>query len=112
MPVLDEKAEERYQRQQRKTKPSVEEEGTRDATGTERDLRCEEDVDVELEGALGVRDESDPPSDWLPPPPPFATKVDRADRIRVDRKADSVPSSPLLKTAGDRGRYPPPLAAE
>lgn len=112
MPVLDEKAEERYQRQQRKTKPRVEEDGTRDVTDTERDLRCEDEVKVELEGALGRSDESDPPSDWLPPePPPFPANVDCADRISVDRKADSVPSSPVLKTAGDRGRYPPPFAA-
>lgn len=105
LPVLDEKADERYQRQHRKTKPIVEEEGMRDVTGTERDLRCEDEVEFELEKGLGRSDESDPPNAWLPPaPPPFPASVERADRISVDKKADSVPSSALAKTAGDRGR--------
>lgn len=108
LPVLEEKAEERYHRQQRKTKPAVEAEG-RSAT-----IEVEGGEDPSREDSFGRSEASGVP--LLPfifekgafplvaAPPPNVCCAERAsDEMRPDRVPLSVPCG----YAGDRGRYEP-----
>ena len=108
MPVLDEKADERYHRQHRKMKPAVEVEGRYDA----RDLGAAND-DAAAADAKGERlkwDET-PPLRLLNGTEPLPCVAPEADanvwcavRATLESKADKVP----VDSAGERGRYAAP----